>query len=155
MIDFDKTDRKILEILQNDGKTSTQNLADQTHMSASPCWRRLRKLEESGVIDKYVALLNPRKLGLNAQAYIHVSLLDHTEESIHKFDRFVQEEPQIIECSTITGSDDYLLKVIATDPEGLERFIMKKVLGLGVVRSSTTHFVLRQMKYSTALPLAI
>ena len=148
-------DKKLLHILQQDGKTNTQSLAEQTGMSPSPCWRRVRKLEDAGVIDRYVALLAPKNLGLNARAYVHVSLLDHAEESIEAFECFVQDEPQIVECCAITGADDYLLKVIAADPEGLERFIMRKILRLGVVRSSTTHFVLRQKKYTTALPLEI
>lgn len=148
-----KQEREILQILQHDGKINTQNLAEQVGMSPSPCWRRVRKLEESGVIAGYVALLDAPKLGLNARAYVHVSLLDHTEETIRTFDRFVQSESQVIECCAITGADDYLLKVIAVDPEGLEQFIMQRILRLGVVRSSTTHFVLRQKKYSTALPL--
>ena len=154
MSGLEEQDHRILEILQQDGKISTQKLAEAVHMSASPCWRRVQKLEKSGVIDRYVALLDPARLGLHAHAYIHVSLLDHTEETIAKFDRFVQAEAQIIECCSITGADDYLLKIVAPDPEGLERFIMKKLLRQGVVRSSTTHFVLRQNKVSTALPLA-
>ncbi|MEE9452775.1 MAG: Lrp/AsnC family transcriptional regulator [Paracoccaceae bacterium] len=155
MENLDTQDRRLLNILQRDGKISTQNLAEQASMSASPCWRRVQKLEKSGQIERYVALLNPNKLGLNARAYIHVSLLDHTEDSIRAFDNFVQNEAQIIECCSITGADDYLLKVVARDPEGLEQFIMKKILRQGIVRSSTTHFVLRQNKYSTALPLDI
>jgi len=153
MPNLTEQDHKILHILQNEGKTNTQTLAEQVGMSPSPCWRRVRKLEENGVIKGYVALLDAKKLGLNARAYVHVSLLDHTEDTIRTFDRFVQGESQIIECCAITGSDDYLLKVIAADPEGLEQFIMQRILRLGVVRSSTTHFVLRQKKYSTALPL--
>ena len=148
-------DKNLLQILQQDGKVNTQSLAEQVGMSPSPCWRRVRKLEETGVIERYVALLDAKKLGLNARAYVHVSLLDHAEETINTFDKFVLTEPQIIECCAVTGSDDYLLKVIAADPEGLEQFIMQKILRLGVVRSSTTHFVLRQKKYSTALPLEL
>jgi len=148
-------DKKLLQILQRDGKVNTQALAEQVGMSPSPCWRRLRKLEETGVIERYVALLDAKKLDLNARAYVHVSLLDHTEETINTFDNFVRDEPQIIECCAITGADDYLLKVIAADPEGLEQFILQKILRLGVVRSSTTHFVLGQKKYSTALPLGL
>ena len=84
-----------------------------------------------------------------------MSLIDHSEENIRAFDRFVEDEDQIVECCSITGSDDYLLKVVATDPEALEQFIMKRLLSLGIVRSSTTHFVLRQKKYATALPLGL
>lgn len=153
MIDLDVSDLRILKALQKNGKLSTQELAEKAGMSNSPCWRRVRKLEESGVIDKYVALLSPRQLGLNARAYVHVSLVDHTEKSIQTFDEFVAREDQIVECSSITGAEDYLLKVIATDPEDLEQFIMRKILGLGIVRNSTTHFVLRQKKFSTSMPL--
>jgi DNA-binding Lrp family transcriptional regulator len=153
MSTLDPRDQALLEILQADGKTGTQTLAEKTGMSPSPCWRRVRKLEETGVIDRYVAVLDPRKIGLNARAYVHVSLLDHTEDTIRKFERFVLNEAQILECGSVTGADDYLLKVVATDPEALERFLMKRLLGLGLVRASTTHFVLRQTKQTTALPL--
>jgi len=150
---IDRTDQKLLRVLQNNAKISSQELADIVNLSVSPCWRRVRKLEDRGIIAKYVALLDARKLGLDALAYVHVSLLEHTEEAIEVFARFVAEQDQIIECCSVTGADDYLLKVVAADPEGLEAFIMKKMLRLGVVRSSTTHFVLRQMKNNTALPV--
>ena len=84
---------------------------------------------------------------------MHVSLIEHTEDAIQTFDRFVAEQDQVIECCSVTGADDYLLKVVAENPEGLEKFLMQKMLRLGIVRSSTTHFVLRQKKYRTALPL--
>ncbi len=152
---MDQHDKHLLRLLQKDAKISTQELADQVNLSVSPCWRRVRKLEDTGVIEKYVTLLNPKALGLNTVAYVHVSLIEHTEAAIEAFDRFVAEQDQIIECSSVTGADDYLLKVVARDPEGLESFIMQKMLRLGIVRSSTTHFVLRQKKYSTELPLDI
>ena len=150
---LDDLDKRLLRLLQADAKISSQELAEQVNLSVSPCWRRVRKLENAGVIDKYVTLLNRRKLGLNTVAYVHVSLIEHTEEAIKVFDDFVARQEQVIECSSVTGADDYLLKVVAADPEGLETFIMQKMLRLGIVRSSTTHFVLRQKKYSTALPL--
>ncbi|MGH1466500.1 MAG: Lrp/AsnC family transcriptional regulator [Cognatishimia sp.] len=150
---LDQKDREILQVLQADGKISLQALADKVSLSSSPCWRRVKHLEEVGVIDRYVAILNPRALGLHAQAYIHVSLLDHTQATIDTFDRFVQNELQIVECASITGSDDYMLKVVAEGPEALETFIMKRILRLGVVRSSHTNFVLRSTKSSSALPV--
>ena len=150
---LDDLDKRLLRLLQADAKISSQELAEQVNLSVSPCWRRVRKLENAGVIDKYVTLLNRRKLGLNTVAYVHVSLIEHTEEAIKVFDDFVARQEQVIECSSVTGADDYLLKVVAADPEGLETFIMQKMPRLGIVRSSTTHFVLRQKKYSTALPL--
>ena len=152
---LDELDKHILQLLQRNAKISTQDLADQVNLSVSPCWRRVRKLEDAGIIERYVTLLDRRKLGLNTLAFVHVSLIEHTEAAIKIFDDFVEQEDQIIECCSITGSDDYLLKVVAEDPEGLETFIMKKVLRLGIVRSSTTHFVLRQKKYRTELPLEL
>ncbi|MCI2398719.1 Lrp/AsnC family transcriptional regulator [Aliiroseovarius subalbicans] len=153
MPDLTAQDARLLSLLQQDAKRSTQDLADAAGMSASPAWRRVRKLESDGVIDRTVALLNPRKLGLNTLAYVHVSLMDHSEASIRAFDSFVAREDQIVECCSITGADDYLLKVVAPDPEALETFLMRRILALGIVRSSTTHFVLRQKKHVTALPL--
>ncbi len=150
---LDELDKRLLQLRQRNAKISTQDLADQVNLSVSPCWRRVRKLEDAGIIERYVTLLDRRKLGLNTLAFVHVSLIEHTEAAIKIFDDFVEQEDQIIECCSITGSDDYLLKVVAEDPEGLETFIMKKVLRLGIVRSSTTHFVLRQKKYRTELPL--
>lgn len=153
MTDFTETDRRLLSALQSDGKIKMQDLATKLQMSLSPVWRRVRKYEETGLIANYVALLSQKLLGLNALAYVHVSLIDHTEDSIRAFDDFVARESQIIECCSITGHDDYLLKVVARDPEGLETFLMQRVLALGIVRNSTTHFVLRQKKFTTALPL--
>ena len=150
---FDEHDKNLLQLLQRNAKISTQDLADQVNLSVSPCWRRVRKLEDAGIIERYVTLLNWRALGLNTLAFVHVSLIEHSEAAIKIFDDFVEQEDRIIECCSVTGADDYLLKVVAADPEGLEDFIMQKMLRLGIVRSSTTHFVLRQKKYSTALPL--
>ncbi len=153
MPNLDRSDKRLLTLLQEDAKISSQDLADQVNLSVSPCWRRVRKLEDNGIIEKYVTLLDRRKLGLQTMAYVHVSLIEHTEDAIQTFDKFVAEQDQVIECSSVTGADDYLLKVVAENPEGLEKFLMQKMLRLGIVRSSTTHFVLRQKKYSTALPL--
>ena len=88
-----------------------------------------------------------------AGAYVHIALLDHTERTIEMLDSFVALQEQIVECSSITGPNDYVLKIIEKDTESLERFIMQKLLRLGIVRASTTHLILRQKKYTTALPL--
>ena len=153
MPDLDDADRRILRLMQQDATMSTQGLADAAGLSTSPAWRRLRRLIETGVIDRQVALVPPAKAGLHALAYVQVSLLDHTEATLARFDRFVQTEAQILECATITGTFDYQLKIVATDPEGLEHFLMRRMLSLGIIRSTVTHFVLRQTKYTTALPL--
>ena len=86
-------------------------------------------------------------------AYVHIALLDHTQPTIEALDNFVAEQEQIVECCSITGSNDYVLKIIEKDTENLEKFIMQKLLRLGIVRASTTNLILRQKKYTTALPL--
>ena len=153
MPEIDHHDRNILRVLQADGKIGNQELAKRVNLSNSPCWRRVKKLEDAKVINGYVALLNPKRLDLTAMAYVHIALLDHTQQTIEILDDFVAHQEQIIECSSITGSNDYVLKLIEKDTESLERFIMQKLLRLGIVRASTTNLILRQKKYTTSLPL--
>lgn len=153
MAEIDHHDRNILRVLQVDGKIGNQELAEKVNLSNSPCWRRVKKLEEAKVINGYVAMLNPKQLDLTAMAYVHIALLDHTQQTIEMLDDFVALQEQIIECSSITGPNDYVLKIIEKDTESLERFIMQKLLRLGIVRASTTNLILRQKKYTTSLPL--
>ena len=150
---IDNYDRSILRVLQTDGKIGNQELASRVNLSNSPCWRRVKKLEDTGVINGYAAMLDPKALGLTAMAYVHIALLDHRQQTIETLGNFVEAQEQIIECSSITGSNDYLLKIVERDTESLEKFIMQQLLRLGIVRSSTTNLILRQKKYTTALPL--
>ncbi|QLF68515.1 Lrp/AsnC family transcriptional regulator [Peteryoungia desertarenae] len=152
-MELDSLDKKLLALLQKDGRASAKDLAEQAGMSVSPCWRRIRRLEEAGVIEKYAAVLNPRELGFHAIAYVHVSLMNHGPETIAAFDHMVQTEDRIIECSSIAGDADYVMKVVVRDPEDLEAFMMKKLLGPGLVRASRTNFVLRTVKSGPSMPL--
>ncbi|MEP3844584.1 MAG: Lrp/AsnC family transcriptional regulator [Paracoccaceae bacterium] len=152
---LDAFEKLILQVLQRDGRASTQTLSDAVGLSPSPCWRRVKRLEEDGYIDRYTAILNRKKLGLHALAHVQVSLVDHEEASIDKFQAFVDTNEQVLECSSITGDFDYILKVAATDPENLETFILRSLLGLKVVRTTTTTFILRQLKVSGPLPVDI
>lgn len=112
-------------------------------------------MEEDGYITRYAAILDGKKLGLNALAHVQVSLVDHEADSIGKFQAFIENNEQVLECASITGDFDYILKVAATDPENLEQFIMHSLLGLRVVKTTTTIFILRQLKVSGALPVDI
>lgn len=150
---LDTFEKLILKVLQRNGRASTQELSDAVGLSTSPCWRRVKRLEEDGYITRYAAILDGKKLGLNALAHVQVSLIDHSEASVETFQTFVQRRDQVLECASITGDFDFILKVAATDPEALEEFIMNSLLQLGVVRTTTTLFVLRQMKVSGALPI--
>ncbi len=150
---LDTFEKQILRALQRNGRASTQELSDAVGLSASPCWRRVKRLEEEGYIKHYAAILDGKKLGLRAFAYVQVTLVDHSAASIKTFGNFVNENEQVLECASITGDFDFLLKVAAKDPEALEEFIMKDVLRLGVVRTTGTNFVLRQMKSAGPLPV--
>lgn len=152
---LDPYEKLILKELQRDGRASTQALSDAVGLSPSPCWRRVKRLEEDGYITRYAAIVDGKKLGLRALAHIQVSLVDHDASSIDKFQTFVDNNEQVLECSSITGDFDYILKVAATDPESLEQFIMQSLLRLKVVRTTATTFILRQMKVSGALPVDI
>ncbi|MGO4908838.1 Lrp/AsnC family transcriptional regulator [Pseudorhodobacter sp. W20_MBD10_FR17] len=152
---LDPFEKLILKELQRDGRASTQSLSDAVGLSASPCWRRVKRLEEDGYITRYAAIVDGKKLGLRAFAYIQVSLVDYDATSIDKFQSFIDNNEQVLECSSITGDFDYILKVAAKDPESLEQFIMKNLLRLKVVKTTTTTFILRQMKASGALPVDI
>ncbi|MEO9685383.1 MAG: Lrp/AsnC family transcriptional regulator [Tateyamaria sp.] len=150
---LDTFEKLILKVLQRDGRASTQALSDAVGLSPSPCWRRVKRLEEDGYITRYAAILDGKKLGLHALAHVQVSLVSHDVSSIKTFHDFVSQNEQVLECASITGDFDYVMKVAATDPEALEDFIMRNLLGLGVVRTTTTTFILRQMKVSGALPV--
>lgn len=152
---LDNYEKLILKELQRDGRASTQTLSDAVGLSPSPCWRRVKRLEEDGYITRYAAILDGKKLGLRALAHIQVSLIDHDPSSIAKFKAFIDNNEQVLECASITGDFDYILKVAAKDPESLEQFIMQNLLGLKIVRTTATTFILRQMKVSGALPVDI
>ncbi len=153
MTKFDKFDKKILSVLQRQGRVTNQNLAKQANLSTAPCWRRVDKLESQGIIDRYVALVDREKLGLSVMVYIHISLNDHHSETLKVFDRFVEQSDAILECYSVSGEYDYLIRVVATDVKALEFFLMEKLLKLEAVRSANTSFVLKQKKYTTALPI--
>ena len=150
---IDKFDKKILSVLQQQGRVTNQNLAEQANLSTAPCWRRVDKLESQGIIGRYVALVNREKLGLSVMVYIHISLNDHHSKTLKVFDRFVEQSDSILECYSVSGEYDYLVRVVATDVKALEFFLMEKLLKLEAVRSANTSFVLKQKKYTTALPI--
>jgi len=150
---LDHFDNKILQALQDNAHISHQELADKVNLSKTPCWRRVRKLETMGVIQNYVALLDPSKIGLSVMAYVQVSMKNHDVETIKIFNDFVAGNPHILECSAITGNYDYIMKVIAADTKELEKFLMNKLLTLNVVQSTNSNFILGLRKSTTQLPI--
>lgn len=151
---LDRYDHLILEALQKNGRISNQELADAINLSPSPCLRRVRQLEESGLIDGYVALLNARKLGLTLMAFIQISMDKHTPERFELFEHAVSNYAEVLECHLITGqSADYLLKVIVKDMDGYQQFLLQKLTRIEGVSGVHSSFVLKSPVSKTALPI--
>lgn len=153
MAELTESERKILEILQREGRISNQALAGRADLSAAPCWRRVQSLQESGVIRRYAALLDPEMVGYQLVAYAHINLQRHTEETVEKFEEAVRAAPQIMECYAVTGDADFLLKVAVPDVAGYDRFLHEFVFSLPGVGQVHSNLALREVKYETALPL--
>jgi len=150
---FDELDWRILDLLQDNARMTNIELAQAVNLSPSPCLARVRKLEASGVIRRYVTLLDPLTAGMTVSVFIHVSLEKQIESSLDNFEMAMSERPEVMECYLMTGDADYLLRVVVPDVQALERFIVQflsRVRGVGNIRSS---FALKQVKYQTALPL--
>ncbi|HEU4852420.1 MAG TPA: Lrp/AsnC family transcriptional regulator [Telluria sp.] len=157
-ITLDKTDRKILAILQQDGRLSNQEVADRVSLSPSPCLRRIKRLEEAGVIRQYVALLDPAQIGLGLLAYVNVRLEKHTQSSSAStphsdFAASVEGWPEVVACYAMTGEMDYLLRVHVEDMDHFSRFMMKTLLTHPAVADVKSSFALTRIKDTTALPL--
>lgn len=151
---LDAKDWEILAHLQRNARIANVDLARAVHLSPSPCLARVRRLEAAGFIDRYVTLLDPRKLGLTVSVFIRVRLERQIEKSLETFERAILARPEVMECYLMTGESDYLLRVVVQDIPALERFILEvlsRIPGVGNIQSS---FALKQVKYQTALPIA-
>ncbi|ENZ81924.1 MULTISPECIES: Lrp/AsnC family transcriptional regulator [Caulobacter] len=147
-----RADRKILQILQEDGKISNVDLAERVGLSPSPCLRRVKQLEASGLISGYVALLDRRKAKLDVLAYVEVQV-NHVEGAAEAFQQAVMRQPEVVSCHVMTGSFDYLLKVAVPNLDAYADFTMKRLLKMPSVKDIRSSFVLDTIKDSTALPL--
>ena len=151
---LDRYDRRILEVLQRDGRISNQELADRIGLSQSPCLRRVRALEESALITGYRALVDAKKLGLNLLALIHISMDRHTPDRFANFDKIVSSLPEVLECLLITGQDaDYQLKVVVQDMDAYQTLLLDRITRIEGVTGVHSSFVLRQVVNRTAVPL--
>jgi Lrp/AsnC family leucine-responsive transcriptional regulator len=153
MAELDPTDRRILEVLQREGRISNQDLADRVNLSPSACHRRVQRLEEDGYIAGYVALLDPRVMGRMALVFVEVTLSGQAEDLLDAFERAVARVPEVQECHLMAGSADYLLKVAARDTEDFARIHRKSLAALPGVRGMQSSFVLRTVRQTTALPV--
>lgn len=153
-MEIDRYDREILAILQSDGRISNQELADRIGLSPSPCLRRVRALEESGLIAGYRALLDARKLGLTLMALIGISMDQHTPERFANFEAEIGAIPEVLECLLITGQQsDYQLKVVIRDMDAYQELLLHRITRITGVTGVHTSFVLRRVVDRTALPV--
>lgn len=152
---LDRYDQAILDILQKNGRITNQELAEAIKLSPSPTLRRVRQMEEDGLIDGYVALLNAKKLGLTLMAFIGISMDKHIPERFEKLESTLASYPEVLECHLITGQDaDYLLKVIVRDMDSYQQFLLNKLTRIEGVTGVHTSFVMKSPINSTALPVA-
>ena len=151
---LDRYDHHILEVLQENGRLSNQELADRIGLSPSPCLRRVRALEEAGLITGYRALVDAKKLGLSLMALLHISMDRHTPERFANFEKKVGALPEILECLLITGqSADYQLKVVVRDMDAYQELLLNKITRIEGVSGVHTSFVLRRVVDKTAVPV--
>ena len=150
----DRIDRKLLELLQQDGRLTNVELAERVALSPSPCLRRVRALEQGGVIRQYVALLDPAQVGLTLLAYVSVKLEKRGKMPIDSFSQAVRGWPEVVACYAMTGDMDYLLRVQVENLDHFSRFVMDQLLKQPGVLDVRSNFVLERIKDTTALPLA-
>jgi len=149
---LDSVDRRMLAILQRDGRITNQDLSERVGLSPTPCLRRLKRLEESGVITGYAALVDPKAYGLPFSVFVSVRLSQQTQEHIAEFEKAVESWDEVGECYLMTGSQDYLLRVVTDGIEGYERFLKQKMTRLKCVQSVESNFALATIKKRSGLP---
>ena len=146
------SDRSLLKALQENVTLSQIELAERSGLSRTSVWRRVRELEEGGVIDNRVALLNPKSLGLQIHVLLSVSMVEHTDGIRQSFEAHVEHLPEVMECFSVSGERDYILQIISRDMESYNEFLKTKILHHASVRSASSSFALRRVKYTTNLP---
>ncbi|MGE0046826.1 MAG: Lrp/AsnC family transcriptional regulator [Hyphomonadaceae bacterium] len=153
--ELDSIDAKILDLLQQDASLSIAEIADRVGLSSSPCWRRIERLKKNGVITSQVTLLDREKLGLNFEVIASVKLQLPTRDNLEKFEAAVAKWSEVVDCTTVTGAVDYMLRIVTTDMHSYDDFLRDKILALGVVSDVQSRIVMRVAKRTTAAPLGL
>jgi len=153
-MELDRIDRQILDVLQQDGRINNQDLADKVGLSPSPCLRRVRALEDAGLIAGYRALLDAKKLGLSLMALVHISMDVHTPERFANFEASIRVLPEVLECLLITGqAADYQLKIVVRDMDHFQALLLGRLTRIAGVTGVHSSFVLQHVLSRTALPV--
>ena len=150
---LDKIDRQLLSFLQNDGTLSLNDLAERVNLTTTPCWKRLKKLEDEGYIEKRVALLSAEKLDLSFIAFVQLKTSDHSEGWYHHFVTTVSDFPEVMEFYRMAGEYDYMMKVQVADMAAFDLFYKKLVNSIEGLTNVTSTFAMEPLKYTTALPV--
>ncbi|MCQ9615426.1 Lrp/AsnC family transcriptional regulator [Paenalcaligenes niemegkensis] len=150
---MDKIDLRILKVLQADGRASSQSVSDQVGLSAAPVWRRVKQLEDQGVITGYHARVDRNAVGLQGCMFAQISLDRHSAEIVENFKQAVQNAPEVLECYAVTGDADFLLKIVVASPEAYDAFLNRFLFNLPGVRQTRTIVALHEIKNDSRLPL--
>jgi DNA-binding Lrp family transcriptional regulator len=150
---LDPIDLKLLDLLQADAGLSVAELAEKVGLSTSPCWRRIKRLEEMGVILRRVTVLDREKLGLNFEVFCTVKLSLATKANLEAFEKAIKPWPEVVQCATVTGAADYELRVVTRDIHAFDDFLREKILSLGLVSNIESRIVISAVKNTTAVPL--
>lgn len=150
---FDEIDRKLLALLQNDSKQTNKALSIKLGLSVTAVYERVKKLESSGVINNYVALVNKKKVNKGFMAFCHVKLVQHSQDFVVKFEREVAKLGEVLECYHISGDYDYLLKVLVQDMEAFREFMVKKLTRIDHIGSTHSMFMISEVKHTTTITL--
>lgn len=148
-------DARILDLIQHDASLSVAEIAEQVGLSSSPCWRRIKRLEDEGVIQRRVTILDREKLGLDFEVYCTVKLSLPTKENLETFEQSVQRWPEVAQCATVTGAADYELRIVTRDIHAFDDFLRERLLSLGLVSNIESRIVVRSVKNATTVPLGL
>ena len=153
--ELDAVDLHILDLLQQDSSLSIAEVAERVGLSSSPCWRRIERLKKVGVIARQVTLLNTERLGLAFEVYASVKLQLPSRENLERFEAAVAGWPEVVDCATVTGAVDYMLRVVTRDMHAYDDFLRDKMLALGLVSDVQSRILMRVAKRTTAAPLSL
>jgi Lrp/AsnC family transcriptional regulator len=154
-VELDAVDIRILDLLQQDASLSIAEIAERVNLSSSPAWRRIERLKKAGVITRQVTLLDHEKLGLTFEVFASVKLQMPTRENLAAFEAAAADWPEVVECATVTGAVDYVLRVITRDIHAYDDFLRDKMLALGLVSDVQSRIIMRVPKRTTAAPLGL
>ena len=150
---LDNIDAKILHLIQSDASLSVSDISEQVGLSSSPCWRRIKRMEEMGIIQSRVTLLDRETLGLDFEVFVAVKLALPNRGNMEKFELAIKRMPEVVQCAVVTGAVDFMLRVVTTDMHAYESFLREDLLSIDLISDVQSRIVLRQSKYTTAVQL--